>query len=280
MSQRSEVRLSPIEYARELRLKLDIKSVPIHPRRIAKEMGIFVQEKESDSGYDGYLLCANGVCGIMINRAIKSEARKRFTVAHELGHYCIGHHDKSDYLCFRGDIGVVNSSVRQDEREANEFAVELLMPDEFFRADVHQRNVSLKTVNSLATKYGVSMTSAAIRYARCSSIVCAVIISERGKIKYFAYSEGFRKEKSLYISRNAPLQDGSCAKRLFDSELQISEQQGEVTAGSWSANSADPEKILLEHSRCLPAFNQVLSLIWFQERKNNTAQQIAHVLVE
>jgi Zn-dependent peptidase ImmA (M78 family) len=280
MSQRSGVRLSPSEYARELLLRLDVGSVPIYPRKIAKELGIYVQERKAESGYDGYLMCADGTWGIMINSSIRSRARKRFTVAHELGHYCINHHKGSNYRCFRKDIDAVDPSARQDEREANEFAVELLMPDRFFRADIQQRGVSLETINDLATRYGTSMTSTAIRYARFSPCACAVVLSEQGKIKYFSYSEGFRKMKCLYLSRNVPLRDGSCAKELFDAGLHKSEKRGEVTASAWSARVIDPEMTILEHSRCLPAFNQVLSLIWFSEKKRNTSQQIAHVLVE
>ena len=274
------MRLSPVEYARELLSKLDVNSVPIYPRKIAKEMGIFIQEKEAESGYDGYLMCANGVWGIMINSSIRSRARKRFTVAHELGHYCIAHHDLSSYRCFRKDIGAIDSSARKDEREANEFAVELLMPDKFFRADMQQRDVDLETVNWLATRYGTSMTSTAIRYAHSSPRTCAVVLSEHGKIKYFACSEGFRKRRDLYLSRNVPLRDGSYAKELFNAGLQTPEKQGEVAASSWSTVGNCPEMAMLEHSRCLPAFNQVLSLIWSEEKRTSTSQQIAHVLVE
>ena len=272
--------LSPTEYARELLSKLDVNSVPIYPRKIAKEMGIFIQEKRSESGYDGYLMCANGIWGIMVNSSIRSRARKRFTVAHELGHYCINHHNRGNYRCFRKDIGAMDMSTRQDEREANEFAVELLMPGNLFRADMQRRDVDLETVNWLATRYGTSMTSTAIRYARYSPNICAVILSERSRIKYFSYSEGFRKRRRLYLSRNAPLRDGSYAKELFDAGLQTPEKQGEVAISSWSAGVTHPEVVMQEHSRCLPAFNQVLSLIWFEEKRNNVPQQIAHVLVE
>ena len=276
----SEVGLSPVEYARELLLKLDIKNVPIYPRKIARELGIFVHEREAESGYDGYLMCANGAWGIMINSSIKSKARRRFTVAHELGHYCISHHGKDNYQCFRKDISATSSSVRQDEREANEFAVELLMPDSSFRADIQRRDVSLETINYLAGKYGTSMTSTAIRYARFSPNACAVVVSEQGKIKYFAYSAAFGAGRYLYLSRNAPLRDGSYAKDIFDSRLQTPEKQGEVAASSWSANPTDPEITVWEHSRCLMGFNRVMSLIWFQKKRSNTSQQIAHVLVE
>ena len=272
--------MSPIEYAQELLLKLDVKSVPVYPRKIAKELGIFVHEREAESGYDGYLMCANGVWGIMINSSIKSRARRRFTVAHELGHYCISHHRGDNYRCFRKDISDASPSARQDEREANEFAVELLMPDRFFRADIQQRDISLETINYLAARYGTSMTSAAIRYARFSPHACAVVVSERGKIKYFSYSEGFGKEKCLYLSKNTPLRDGSCAKELFDAGLSAPEKQREVAASSWSAKASDPDMIVREHSRCIPAFKQVLSLIWFQKKRISPSRQIAHVLVE
>ena len=274
------MRLPPTEYAKKLLLELSITDLPIYPRKIAREMGIFVWEKEADSGYDGYLISADGAWGIMINSSIRSNARKRFTVAHELGHYYIDYHNGTGYQCFGKDIGVAGSSVRQDEREANEFAVELLMPDQLFRADIRQRDIGLETIDSLAAKYGTSMTSTAIRYARSSPDACAIVISERGKIRYFAYSEGFRRGKYLYLSRNASLRDGSYAKKLFDAGLRIPEGQGEVTASSWSASTTDLKVIVLEHSKSLPSFNQVLSLIWFEERRSDISQQIAHVLVE
>ena len=278
MSQGSATRLSPAEYARNLLSELNIKSLPVYPRKIAKGLGISVWEREADSGYDGYLISADGNWGIMLNSSIRSKARKRFTVAHELGHYYIDYHDGTNYQCFGRDIGSISPSIRQDEREANEFAVELLMPDEAFRKDIQQRDIGLNAVNSLAAKYGTSMTSTAIRYARCSPEACAIVVSERCKIRYFAYSENFRREKSLYLSRNAPLRDGSHAKKLFDSELQIPEELGEVKASSWSANGANPDLMILEHSKCLPAFKQVLSLIWFE--KKTDIKQIAHILVE
>ena len=278
MPQGSATRLSPAEYARKLLSELNIKILPIYPRKIAKGLGILVWERDADSGYDGYLISADGNWGIMLNSSIRSKARKRFTVAHELGHYYIDYHDGTNYQCFGRDIGSISPSIRQDEREANEFAVELLMPDEAFRKDIQQRDISLNAINSIAAKYGTSMTSTAIRYARSSPEACAIVVSENGKIRYFAYSENFRREKSLYLSRNAPLRDGSHAKKLFDAELQIPEEQGSVKASSWSANGADPDLMVLEHSKCLSAFKQVLSLIWFE--KKTDIKRIAHILVE
>ena len=264
MGQGTEERIAPAEYAKRLLGELDIKTAPIYPRKIAKELGIYVWEKEAEGGYDGYLISVNDTWGIMVNSAVRSKTRKRFTVAHELGHYYIDYHKRISYRCFGKDLEDLSSDARQDEREANEFAVELLMPDELFKEDIRQHDISLDTINYLADKYITSITSTNIRYARCSDHECAIIVSEHERIKYFAYSESFGKSKSLYLSRNAPLQNGSYAKKIFDSEFNITEEQGEVSKKAWSPNSLETEKLLMEHSRFIPAFNQVISLIWFK----------------
>jgi Zn-dependent peptidase ImmA (M78 family) len=268
--------LSPAEYAKKLLEEQNIKSAPIYPRKIARELGIYVWERKAESGYDGYMISVDNTWGIMINGAIKSIPRKRFTVAHELGHYYIDYHDELSYRCFGKDMEDISSSTKHDEREANEFAVELLMPYNLFRDDINRHDISLDTINLLAEKYLTSMISTTIRYARCNDYECAIIISEQERIKYFAFSESFGKAKNLYLLKNALLQDGSYAKKLFDTGFSITEGHGEVPAKAWSANTTEPEMLLMEHSRCFPAFNQVISLIWFKKKK----EQIAHVLIE
>ena len=76
---------SPVERARRLLHQLNIADVPIQPRQIAERLGIWVWEREIEGDYDGYLMRVGDICGILINSAIKSEARKNFTIAHELG---------------------------------------------------------------------------------------------------------------------------------------------------------------------------------------------------
>ncbi|MCK5123524.1 MAG: ImmA/IrrE family metallo-endopeptidase [Candidatus Pacebacteria bacterium] len=70
--------------------------------------------------------------------------RQRFTVAHELGHWLLGHTSKN---------GVSNlEDKRPSEIEANQFAAELLMPIAFLKADIK----NIKNVEKLAQMYWVS----------------------------------------------------------------------------------------------------------------------------
>ena len=72
--------------------------------------------------------------------------RKRFSVAHELGHLYLGHlHGNSS-----NDLDTDNF----DEIEANAFAAHLLIPPNFLRKDIKN---GMKDPEDLARRYGVSV---------------------------------------------------------------------------------------------------------------------------
>ena len=61
---------------------------PIDPRSVAEWLGLVVVEQETQ-GCDGCVVMENDMAGILMNAAVSSEGRKRFTVAHELGHFSL-----------------------------------------------------------------------------------------------------------------------------------------------------------------------------------------------
>lgn len=81
---------------------------------------------------------------IIYNKS-KSEVRKRFSVAHEIGHLYRGH--------LHGNSSIDLNSENFDEMEANTFAAHLLMPPDMFRKDV---KAGVKP-EELAKKYNVSL---------------------------------------------------------------------------------------------------------------------------
>jgi IrrE N-terminal-like domain len=58
--------------------------------------------------------------------------RRRFTVAHEVGHHLL-HSDGAAVLCRPADVEAARGDERTREREANRFAAELLMPEPLVR---------------------------------------------------------------------------------------------------------------------------------------------------
>lgn len=66
-------------------------------------------------------------------KAGDSIGRRRFTAAHELGHAVL-HREKMGRYIADADIAEADDATAEIEREANRFAVELLMPEEVIRA--------------------------------------------------------------------------------------------------------------------------------------------------
>ena len=273
--------VEPAEGARQLLRELNIQGIPIQPRSIAEQLQIVVWEREMESQYDGCLMRVGDTWGILLNNLIQSQARKNFTIAHELGHYYLdseqaerqisaadGKDNVAEFVpqhrCQREDLRGFDSH-RLEEQRANQFAVELLMPSPIFRADAADLpRIGLSAIDALAAKYSTSLTSTAIRYTRLSPHVCAVVLSENGQIKYFAYSERFRQNSDCYLFKNKPLHPDSVADLLEQGRLkEVKEHRQKVPLSYWCSTQSD--QTLIEQSRRLPRMNQVLSFLWLPD---------------
>jgi hypothetical protein len=73
---------------------------------------------------------------VVVVNAAEPETRRRFTIAHELGHWICQCLEGSAEPVMCRDKDLSTAADRAREREANVFAAELLMPEEAIRADV------------------------------------------------------------------------------------------------------------------------------------------------
>lgn len=101
---------------------------------------------------------------IVYNSAVRSEGRKRFTIAHEFGHYILHRHERNRFECGDGDIETGDGNDRDIESEADKFASTLLMPLDDFRKQVDGHPISFDLLGHCADRYGVSLTAAALRW--------------------------------------------------------------------------------------------------------------------
>ncbi len=106
--------------------------VPVPVEAIAEDyLGLTVTEAELD-GVSGLLYPAERA--VFLNAA-EVPARRRFTLAHELGHWvcqCL-EGTEAPVFCRAEEVGL-DPAVKALEREANVFAAELLMPEDEVRA--------------------------------------------------------------------------------------------------------------------------------------------------
>jgi hypothetical protein len=109
--------------------------LPVPVESIAEDLlGLRVEEAELD-GVSGYLLPAERL--ICLN-ARDVPARRRFTLAHEVGHWvcqCLDGRAAPVY-CRAEDVSAADATARALEREANVFSAELLMPEPAVRPPI------------------------------------------------------------------------------------------------------------------------------------------------
>jgi Zn-dependent peptidase ImmA (M78 family) len=103
--------------------------------------------------------------------AARSPGRRRFTIAHELGHWCLHCGDRHDpqaravapVWCRPADIGGEAPRLRTSARieaDANRFAAALLMPEKLVRDQAAAARLSIPL---LAHRFGVSMPAMQVR---------------------------------------------------------------------------------------------------------------------
>lgn len=154
---------------------------PVDVRNIAQALGIEVKVEPVDDDLSGFLFrepeTGRSVIGV---NSTHHANRRNFTIAHELGHFLLHeaetvHLDSksSGYtLQLRSPESATGENV--NEREANLFAAEILMPAKFLERDLRKRDVDLLAdegaLKDLARKYKVSVQALTIRLANLGYI--------------------------------------------------------------------------------------------------------------
>jgi Zn-dependent peptidase ImmA (M78 family) len=121
------------QQAAKLLEQLRITEPPVNVEDVAARVGLRVEHKRLLDGLSGRLLRERMVVEVNSTHA---RNRKRFTIAHEIGHLLLKH---SNVVC-AADRWTAADPRRVNERQANAFASELLMPELWIRArwpDVH-----------------------------------------------------------------------------------------------------------------------------------------------
>lgn len=171
--------------AERLITELGIDSLPVDPTAVAESLGILVQPKQTAGGVSGMLIRLGNEFGIAYATHINSEGFKRFSIAHEIGHYRIPGH--IDAVLAHGDIHESHAGfVTGDpyEREADHFAASLLMPDALFAREMRSLGNGLQAVEALAGRCVTSLPAAANRYIQKASVPVAMIVSSGSSIDY------------------------------------------------------------------------------------------------
>ena len=155
--------------AQKLLQKAGVVKLPVALRRLAKKLGATVRYEpypQDEQGLSGILFREGDKTIIGVN-ALHAKTRRRFTIAHEIGHMVL---HKQDALFVDGSFLVHKrdrkSSQATDLKEiqANQFAAALLMPRTLLEKRAKKEDLlSLKSVIELASEFGVSTEAMTFR---------------------------------------------------------------------------------------------------------------------
>jgi Zn-dependent peptidase ImmA (M78 family) len=149
----------PVAAAQELLAATGIARPPVVVERVAAKCGVRALKWDFEDAVSGLLLDLDSGPVIGFNSQ-QSRGRQRFTIAHELGHYLLGHHENFHIdLASSTNHGESANYSWRDERAANDFAAELLMP---FSMVVAQARLE-PSAQLLAKKFEVSREAMGFR---------------------------------------------------------------------------------------------------------------------
>lgn len=156
--------------------KREIHTAPVPVADLAKSLGVEVRFQPAETTLSGFLVRdlsqQQAVIGVNLNHHWK---RQRFTIAHELGHFLL--HQQEGVHVDRAEQGLLVKLRNQDsstgldveEKEANLFAAELLMPIAFLQTDLESyAEIDLldeEVLKPLADRYQVSTQALTFRLA-------------------------------------------------------------------------------------------------------------------
>jgi len=225
---------------------------------IAAYRGAIVTETDME-GCDGRLICRGKSGFIEVRRRIAEPNKKRFVAAHELGHFEIhdGHDQSACYLDKR--LHYFYSRVEPEEEDANEFACELLMPEELFKPRCTKFTPCIEGIDSVAQEFRTSLTATAMRYVTFSPYCCALICTEQGTRKPYRTSEEF----PFRIARGA-LDPRSHAFGFGEGAPNPRKMQQTIASAWLEPQGIERIKCIREESRVLSRYGKILTLLWME----------------
>lgn len=212
-------------------------------------------------GCDGRLLRQGERSIISIRASIQEPGKKRFTIAHELGHFDM--HAGQNQLEICTDPGALHSYLRDstEEKEANAFAVEFLLPEDLVKPMCGKLQPNFDSFGKIAEEFQVTFTAAAMRFMDLTSDRCALVFSEDSRISWAKKSFSF----DYFLESGQRLDSHSSAIDFFQGRTPPKEMT-QVFAKSWFSDAkVNGDAQLYEQSFAMDRYKSVVTLLWLDQ---------------
>ncbi len=219
---------------------------------------------------DGKIIFGTTKSVIKVSSTIQYPERKRFVIAHEVGHLAMHKNMQlpDDTFSNFNIIAGMEKALKngKQELEANEFASELLMPEKIFLAEARGKPFSPLLIKNLATRFKASLTATVFRYLQLDLHPICLVFIENGKVKYWKKSDDLKVWLGDY-TRLAPPLDSVAAEYLqkdYDFIYKLEEKAQPIKKSTWFNLNEYNDEDTDFYEYCIPTkrYKTILSIIW------------------
>jgi Zn-dependent peptidase ImmA (M78 family) len=197
-------------------------SIPVPIEQLCQQLDITRIGELDTEGFEAALVTdEHKSAGAILIASERSRQRRRFSIAHELGHFLIPSHfpgPSERSLCSAEHLGIHDMKEqdrrRRMEAEADRFAALLLMPPPVLRAELKAiQRPDVSDVVRLAKLFDVSKDAMARAYADYTREAVAIAVIRNGCVlRTYRNAANF---PALAVWRGQPVPSGSLAGTTF-----------------------------------------------------------------
>ncbi|MBS1962320.1 MAG: ImmA/IrrE family metallo-endopeptidase [Bdellovibrionales bacterium] len=221
---------------------------------IAAACGAIILEKPL-TGCDARII-GSGDRAIITVRSDASPERKRFSGAHELGHW-MRDRGKAVLSC-ENETFLKQWGTTNPEMTANRFAADLLLPRAMFQTRSKGTPITWASVKTLAKIFRTSLTATAIRLAELGELPGMLVCSSRGRREWFVRGRGVPDA----FWPHEMIRNGSKASVLSNGRVGGT-ASGDVGADEW-INRPDSDEFNIFEDSWKVTDSSTLSLLWWK----------------
>ena len=222
-----------------------------------------IRYKESDLGLDKRGKPILGACKseglkrlIVLSPAVDYLPRKRFTLAHEIGHIFLHHENR---FCTTTDFELWCDK-QSEETEANLFAAELLLPYVKVLEELRKGDLSFTMIDSLAGRYETSTMATAIRLVKEDTGMSIVVYHDDRRIEWAIRSPSCRGDIDITHM-------GERAISIPRGQKVVTTKPSEVDLSSWFTSEEELDDWgCREETRYYPQINRYLTVLNIYEQ--------------
>lgn len=225
-----------------------------------------VYREEKLTGSIGNIVFNNKHGVVTVSTEITDPGQKRFTAAHELGHF------ENEKHLYSSENKIINTKYedilsinvkRQNEKNANEFAAELLMYEPWFKDFTEREKVNYKLLSETAEYFKVSLSAVALRYSEIGHHPIGIVLIQNKKVKWSSVNQYF-PFNFKFIKNGKQISKNSYTYDYYENGNYPKEGE-DIPADAWFDEDFNFEKSydarIFELLIPMPRYNSILVLL-------------------